>query len=679
MRRFLVALLAAGLAAQASAEVVSVEIKVQRPWISGRAFKAGEYELLSGIVHYEVDPFAKSSQDITDIRLAPRNARGRVEFKGPFMVLRPLDPRRSNGGTIFEVANRGSTQMQGVLIEADTLALLANETREVSRPALFDMGYTVAWAGWQGNLKADEFGLDVPTAPVSGPVRGTTFLGYTSNGPDGGPLREVPACATNPADPAAVLRVNQSFDDPGTVVPRPEWRFSRREKGGAVVPDPSAVLLAKPLGKPALVSVSFQGGPPNVIRLGQAVVRDFVAHLRRPDKPSALNARPGDARRMIAYGYSQSARFLRDFIYRGFNADERGGPVFDGVLDTARREPDEAPSTTAMQCRGSAGNSVGSALRPVDLYPFADLPTPDLGRGRREGQLDQARRDKVQPRIFHILNSSEYWARAGSLLQTTTDGRRALPEASGTHIYAFSGTPHGPRRHTLFLEKATRADYPYNDNQDLSLAMPALLVLMDRWLAEGTVPPPSRAPVLRTTLVPPSELKFPRIPNVEVPQAPPSVWQMSLGPDYSTGGIIAEPPRLGPRYPLLVPQVDEDGNELGSWRGLATSVPLGTYTAWIYQDRRLLEGFGMLSGLQGAFIPFPTSKGQREKSGDPRQSVGERYGGIDGYMTAVESAIARQVSAGFLLPEERDRARSVMRNNWDRVSGLRLHWPRPAE
>src|SRR5918993_572903 len=160
MRRFLVALLAASLAAQASAEVVSVEIKVQRPWISGRAFKAGEYELLSGIVHYEVDPFAKSSQDITDIRLAPRNARGRVEFKGPFMVLRPLDPRRSNGATIFEVANRGSTQMQGVLIEADTFALLANETREVSRPALFDMGYTVAWAGWQGNLKADEFGLE---------------------------------------------------------------------------------------------------------------------------------------------------------------------------------------------------------------------------------------------------------------------------------------------------------------------------------------------------------------------------------------------------------------------------------------------------------------------------------------------------------------------------------------
>ena len=678
MRRFIVALLAAGLAVQASAEVVAVEINAQRPWISGRAFKAGEYEFLSGIVHYEVDPFAKSSQGITDIRLAPRNARGRVEFKGPFMLLRPLDPARSNGATIFEVANRGSTQMQGVLIEADTFALMKNETREVSRAALFDMGYTFAWAGWQGDLKAEEFGLTVPAAPVSGLVRATTYLGFRSNGLDGGPFLEIPSCAHNPTDPAAVLRVHQSFDDPGKIVPRTEWSFSRKEKDGAVVTDPCALLLAKPFAKPALVSVIFRGGPPKILSLGQAAVRDFVAHLRRPDKPSALNSRPGDARRIIAYGYSQSARFLRDFIYRGFNADERGGPVFDGVLDTASGAG-RGSFNHRYAMPGSAGNSVGSALRAVDLYPFADLPTPDLVRGRREGQLDLARRDKVQPRIFHVLNSSEYWARAGSLLQTTTDGRRALPEASGIRIYAFAGTAHGPRRHTLFLEKATRADYPYNDSQDLSLAMPALLVLMDRWLAEGTVPPPSRAPVLGTTLVPPSELRFPRIPNVEVPRAPPPVWHMSLGPDYVAGGIIAEPPRLGPRYPLLVPQVDEDGNEVGSWRGLATSVPLGTYTAWNYQDRRLLEGFGMLSGLQGAFIPFPISKEQREKSSDPRLSVGERYGGIDGYMTAVESAIAAQVSAGFLLPEERARARSVMRNNWDRVSGLRLHWPRPAE
>ena len=222
MRRFLVALSAGTIATQATAGVVSVEIKEQRPWIPGREFKAGQYELLSGIIHYEIDPLAKSSRDIADIRLAPRNARGKVDFHGPFMVLRPFDSARSNGATIFEVANRGSTQMQGVLIDADTFSLIGNKTREVSRPALFDMGYTFAWAGWQGDLEADEFGLAVPSAKVSGPVRATSYLGFRSNGLDGGPLREIPSCAASPVDATAVLRVHQSFDDPGTVVPRNE-------------------------------------------------------------------------------------------------------------------------------------------------------------------------------------------------------------------------------------------------------------------------------------------------------------------------------------------------------------------------------------------------------------------------------------------------------------------------
>ena len=87
MRRFLVALSAGTIATQATAGVVSVEIKEQRPWIPGREFKAGQYELLSGIIHYEIDPLAKSSRDIADIRLAPRNARGKVDFHGPFRSL----------------------------------------------------------------------------------------------------------------------------------------------------------------------------------------------------------------------------------------------------------------------------------------------------------------------------------------------------------------------------------------------------------------------------------------------------------------------------------------------------------------------------------------------------------------------------------------------------------------
>jgi hypothetical protein len=676
VRYFTAALLAGCMATQASAEVVAVEVKEQRPWIGGRLFGAGEYELLSGVVRYEVDPLAASSRDIADIRLAPRNAKGKVEFQGPFMVLRPRDPGRANGTTIFEVANRGITQGNGLLFEADSFSLHKNETRDVSRPALFDMGYTFAWAGWQGNLKADEFGLTVPTARVTGQVRATAFLGFSRPSLEGREFGSQTGCAADPDDTGAVLRVHQSLEDPGRIVPRDTWRFARREAGGEVVEDPCAFLLSKPLDRPGVVSIVFRAGPPKVMGLGQAAVRDFASHLKYGERRSALGSRPGNARRLIAYGYSQSGRFLRDFLYRGFNADERRRIVFDGVLDTASGAG-RGSFNHRYALPGEAGNSVGSFLRAVDLFPFADMPVPDL-EGAAEGLLDRARLDRVQPRIFHLLNSSEYWARAGSLLHTTPDGRRAVPEAEGTRTYAFAGTAHGPRRHTLFLEKNTRADLPYNDNPDMALALPALVVALDRWIAGGAEPPRSYHPRLGSSLVPPAELRFPSIPGVVPPNGPPPVWQLGLGPQYRSQGIITEPPTLGERYALLVPQVDEDGNELGSWRGLTSSVPLGTYTAWNPQDPALLP-FGVLSGLQGAFVPFPATRAQGDAGKDPRRSVAERYIGLSGYMAAADRAIDEQIAAGFLLTQERDQARTAMRLTWDRVGGLRVHWPRPGD
>jgi hypothetical protein len=366
--------------ASANAEVVRVDVREQRPWIAGRTFASGAYELVSGTVFYELDPSAKSSKGIADIRVAPRNARGKVEFSGPFLILRPLDPARANGATIFEVANRGSTQMDGVLSDFDSLSLVANKTRDVSRPALFDLGYTFAWAAWQGDLKQDEFALNVPTADVRGPVRSAAFLAMPGEPADASPVSSG-WCAADVEDPRAVLRVHRSFDDPGKQIARTDWRFAHREKDGKVVPDACAYLLTKPLTKPALVTVVYETSGSKMLSLGQAAVRDFVSHLKHRDIPSVLNARPGDTRQLIGFGYSQSGRFLRDFLYRGFNSDARGRRVFDGILDTASGAG-RGSFNHRFATPGQAGNSVGSALRAVDLYPFADTRTPDInGRG----------------------------------------------------------------------------------------------------------------------------------------------------------------------------------------------------------------------------------------------------------------------------------------------------------
>lgn len=658
------------LVTAARAEVVRLEVRDRRDWAPGRVFAAGAYEILSGTAWYEIDPDSPQARDITDVRLAPRNVRGKVEYHGPFLILRPKQADKSNGAVVFEVANRGSDQTNGILFDASDFELTkpAGAT-EVGRAPLFDRGYMFAWAGWQSDLAGDAFGLVVPRARVNGPVRAAEFVWEDGGRNDGGSARIGGSCAADVNDRTAVLRIHRRFDDPGEVVPRDRWRFATRGKDGVEKPDPCAFLLDAPLTAPALVTIIYRGDNPQVAGLGLAAVRDFAAHLRS----NAVAGRQAPTT-VIAYGYSQSARFLRDFLYRGFNKLS-GRPVFDGVLD-AGSGAGRGSFAHRYANPGDAGNSVGSALRPVDLYPFADLPTPDIAGAAREGLLDRARRDGAAPKMFHILSGTEYWARAGSLMQATPDGRSALPEAPDTRTYVFAGTNHAPRSPFAFVRPKRRADYPYNDNADEFTAMPALVEAMRRWIVEGAAPPPTQRPEVGATLVDPDSLAFPAIPGVTVPKAPPPVWRLTFGPDHRSRGVLVEPPLIGPRYKLLVPQVDEDGNELGGWLGLRRSLPIGTYTAWNGPDPHY-SAFGTLSGLAGALIPFPWDEAERTQLKDPRRSLVARYGSADGYMRQADREIERQITAGFLLPDERAWARDQMLANWTRADALTFLWPRP--
>ena len=659
--------------AQARAEVVRIDVTARQDFAQGQVFAAGAYEAIIGTAWYEIDPSGPEARDIADVALAPRDARGRVRYHGPFLIIRPKAVAKWNHATLFEVANRGTDQSNRILFQADAFDIgRPGATAEVAHGPLFERGYQFAWAGWQADLPPAAFGLNAPRADAHGAVRAAVFLNVTPGAGDAGSARVGGSCAADVADPTAILRIQRRYDDPGVMLPRSAWRFASRSSDGTVKADPCAFLLATPVSGPALATLTYRGDQPLVTGLGLAAVRDFAAYVRE----HGIADRPGGGV-MLAYGYSQSARFLRDFLYRGFNRAASGRPVFDAVLD-AGAGAGRGSFDLRYASPGDAGNSVGSALRPVDLYPFADLPTPDLGGGKIEGLLDRARRERVSPKLFHVLSGSEYWARAGSLIQATADGRRALPEAPDTRTYVFAGTNHAPRPALAYLSADTRTAYPYNDNGDEFAAMPALVEALRRWAVDGIAPPPTRRPEVGATLVAPAALAFPKLPGVTVPTAPPPVWRLDLGPDYRTRGIVAEPPGLGPRYPLLVPQVDEDGNELGGWRGLRRSLPLGTYTAWNGVDPAYAR-FGLISGLAGGLIPFPWTEQQRAERKDPRRSVMARYGGRAGYMRAVDGEIERQIAAGFLLPDERAWTCEQMLINWTRGESLSLVWSHPAK
>src|ERR1035438_6067196 len=78
------------------------------PAYAGRTFgKAGQYETLTGLFYGELDPKDPHNSIITDIQLAPRNARGMVEYSATFAISKPVDVSRASGVLFYTVPNRG--------------------------------------------------------------------------------------------------------------------------------------------------------------------------------------------------------------------------------------------------------------------------------------------------------------------------------------------------------------------------------------------------------------------------------------------------------------------------------------------------------------------------------------------------------------------------------------------
>src|SRR5262249_36217235 len=159
--------------------------------------------------------------------------------------------------------------------------------------------------------------------------------------------------------------------------------------------------------------VVYTSEDPVLVGLGPAAVRDLLSHLKH-DAPIKLE-------RAYAFGTSQSGRFLRTFLYYGFNQDEAGRQVFDGVM-----------AHVAGVGRGSFNHRFAQPSRdahpflnifyPTDIFPFTDVEQTDPQTGLTDGILARARKTGTVPRIFYTNSSYEYWGRSASLIHTTLDG-----------------------------------------------------------------------------------------------------------------------------------------------------------------------------------------------------------------------------------------------------------------
>lgn len=665
--------LIAYLTSAADAHVTRVEIVSRADVQDGRAFGlAGAYEKIVGRVYFAVDPANIHNRQIVDLDKAPRNAQGEVEFSADLYLFKPKDMNKGNGGVLFEVSNRGG---RGILRLVDG-GNSSDANGEVGDGFLLREGYTIAWLGWQFDLaeEGEKVRLTAPVAHDAGgkEIRGLVRsdftlsqktddmpLGHIMLGPSGGKSYPV----NDPGGAKNVLTVRDTPTGARQIVPRSQWSFAH-SVDGKLVNDPRFLHLDGGFQSGKIYEIVYEAKDPAVAGVGLAAVRDFLSYLKYDPQATA------PVRRVYAVGISQSGRFLRHLLYQDFNADEHGRQVMDGVIAHVAGAGRGSFNHRFAQPSRDA-QPLSSIFFPTDVFPYTDLPETDPDTGETGGLLDAASKSHTAPKIFLTNTSYEYWGRAASLIHTSADGSKDVTPAENARIYFLAGLQHfsvpfPPQRATAGSDLASQQRPNPNPVQWF---WRALITDMDEWVKDGTPPPANTYPRIEdSTLVPLSKWAFPKIPGVNTPHESNSAYRLDFGPQWKSGIVSNEPPKVGKPFGVLVPQTDPDGNDLGGVRLPELQVPLATYTGWNLRDASIGAPDLRLSFL-GSFIPLARTAEERKKSGDPRLSVAERYDSRQQYMGKYGDAAMKLIKDRFLLREDLPAVLDRGEREWKEIAG----------
>jgi hypothetical protein len=643
-------------AAPTQARITKIEItKTESPAFGGRSFgTVGQYEHLEGVAYGEVDPNDPLNANIQDIALAPRNARGMVEYSMDISILKPRDMSRGNRTLLYDVVNRGNR----LAIQRFNIVLPGSK---IDDGFLQSRGYTLVSSGWQGDLTPGGNRLTI-RVPVARAADGSVITGqvrteYNLAKPAASlPLGARGSRAYEPAtldNASATLTARIRQSDARVAIPHDRWAFSDCSKTAFPgTPSGKHICLRDGFDTNHIYELIYTAKDPLVLGLGMAATRDLVSLLRH-GAGAPPNPLGGAIRTTLLFGSSQSGRMARTMLSLGFNQDEDGRTVFQGMI------PHVSTARVALNIRfAQPGRDAGlqhiEQHYPGTDWPVAWSPSPDPVTGEAGGLLDRCMAAKNCPKIVQTVTDTEYWQRGMSLITGDPSGQRDLVIPDNIRIFHFSGTQHSGVRPGTTPSRGI-CQLLHNPNS-YHYHMRALLIALHDWVIEGRAPPASRYPTIASgTLLPPKPelFEFPKIPGVAFTAMhnPRTIYHR--GPKFNVrniSGIMIEPPTPIRNMPVLLPKVDRDGNSIGGVRSAVLQAPLGTYLGWNY--RAAGYGEGDLCDNAGGFIPFANSKAERLKSGDPRLSLEERYGSHDGYVATVRKAAERLAQERLMLPED---------------------------
>jgi hypothetical protein len=666
--RFLCLVAAICATSRARGELVSLEIHHREAFAGGMRFgETGAYDILHGVARFAVDPANERNRAIVDLQLAPRNQEGKVEFASDVCLLAPHEPSKSNGAILYDVNNRGHK----LALRFFNFAPGANDPRDPEHAGdgfLMRRGYTILWSGWIGELLPGEgrMLLKAPIATDNGqPIRGIVRYEIETDVPaETMPISRREGHGSYPLTERGLREATLSWrmrpDDPRVPIPHEQWSLQTmplaevKQGVGGTLPQ-IRMRLAGGFRPGYLYELIAECQGPIAQGVGYASVRDLVSFLRYDtSERNPLIGAGGKSviHRAHGFGVSQSGRFLKNFVYLDFNSDEQGRKVFDGLM------PHVAGGGLGFFNHRFAqptrhNNQHMEHLYPGDYFPFTYGESTDPYNKRTDGILRRAatRDERSLPKIMHTQGSGEYWHRSGSLVHTDPHANEDAVIPENVRIYTFGGT-----QHSAAAEPLTRGT---GDNllnpADYRPFLKGLLDALDAWVRDGATPPESVYPRIdRGTLVdwrqPGSG--FPSLPGVRYPEVIQQPHALDYGPDFLTKGIITvEPPRRKGDYRVRVPKCGPDGNELGTLLVPDGAVPLATYTGWNLR-RAEVGAEGMLVGLMGSYLPLSKTSAERKATGDPRESLEERYGAFERYRQLYTAACDDLVERRYLLRED---------------------------
>ena len=662
MHKFAAAiLLSVAVTGVAQARLVRLRVERREVVLAGKLFGlAGAYEKLVGKADFALDPALPQNQIIVDLPLAPRNEHGEVEFSADFYLLKPVDPTKGNGQLFYEVGNRGGKGMLATFQKGSGSTDPKTEA-EFGDGSLMRQGFALLWVGWQWDVPDGRMRIDAPIATDAGrPITGLVRANFI-------PSQHEPTArladrnhraylVLDPANAENVMTVRDERLDSPQVIPRARWRFV----------DGETVALDGGFEPGRIYDVVYRAKDPRVAGTGLAATRDIASFFKY--EKGVANPMP-TIQHALAWGRSQSGRFLRHFLYEGFNEDEKGRRVFDGVLALVGGAGRGSFNHRFAQASRDALEHI-NMLFPVDMFPFTDVPETDPETGTTDALLTRAEKSGTVPKIFYVLTNSEYFNRGGSLVHTDPTGTKDVELPPSTRLYLMSSSPHMPAPFPPVPNKLdTLLGLAPRNTLDYLPVVRALFVALDRWVTEDTAPPPSRYPhIADGTLVPRESGGWPAIPGFLFPPPQLVPYRLDFGPNWKRGIIDNEPPKIGKPFVVRVPAVDGDGNDRAGVRVPELVVPLATHTGWNYRHPSI-GAPRHLAGEIGSYIPFARTQAERQKTRDQRLSIEERYPNKETYVGKIAAAGLELVRQSYMLPQDLPDVIDRAAAHWDWAIG----------